>query len=202
MEFQIKPNVLDRNRKLIIDSENIEFDDSVWVNNPITKFSRCEVASFRYGVKFIKGYRFTIGRTYCIDIKSLDDRIIKIRLISLYGIRKTALFKKFHQILNSFFETHHKDLVAYYLAVFETGLQIDILGTSFRQSGVVINGKEVCWEDLCTTNYSTYYALFSKKDASIYKSFNYLNDWNAAVVYSFTKHVLVEKGLRNLKTDR
>ncbi|MDB5119360.1 MAG: hypothetical protein JWN56_578 [Sphingobacteriales bacterium] len=202
MEFLIKSNILNRNRKLIINSELIEFDDFNWINNSISKFSRGEVASLRYGVKFIRGYSFIIGRTYCIDIKSLDDRIIKIRLISLYGIRKTALFKKFNQILNAFFDTHHKDIVGYYLEIFESGIQVNILETAFRQSGVVINENEVSWEDLGTKTYATYYALFSKKDPTIYKSFSYLNDWNSAVVYSFSKQVLSEKGLLNIKTDK
>ena len=202
MEVAIKSNVLARNRKLIINSEKIEFDNSNLVKSSIVEFSRCEVASVRYGVKFISGYSFNIGRIYCIDIKDLNDRLIKIRLVSLYGIRRASLFRKFNQILRVYFETHHKDIVRCYLEIFESGVQVNILGTAFHQSGVVINGKEVCWEDLGTKTYATYYALYSKKDASIYKSFSYLNDWNTAVVFSFSKQILVEKGLLKIKSDK
>lgn len=202
MEVQIKTNVLDRNRKLIINSELIEFDDSGFVNTTIAKFSRGEVASFKYGVKLITGYSFTIGRIYCIDIKNLDDQVIKIRLVSLYGIRKKMLFKKFNEILNAFFETHHRDIVTYYLQIFETGIQVNILNTAFNQSEVIINGKEVRWEDLGTKTYATYFALFSIRYPSVYKSYSYLNEWNTAVVYSFSKQVLLQKGLLNLKTGK
>lgn len=202
MEVQIKTNVLDRNRKLIINSELIEFDGSNFVNSSIAKFSRGEVASFRYGVKMITGYSFNIGRIYCIDIKNLDDQIIKIRLVSLYGIRKKLLFKKFNQILNAFFETHHRDIVEYYLQIFETGIQVNILDTAFNQSEIIIDGKEVKWEDLGTKTYATYFALYSKKHPAVYKSFSYLNDWNTAIVYSFSKQILSEKGLLDLKTDK
>ncbi|WP_158795909.1 hypothetical protein [Pedobacter sp. L105] len=195
LEIDIKSNLLNRQRKLIINAELIEFDDTNWRHTPATQFSRREVEAIRFGIKPIRGYSFIIGRKYCIDIKGLDDRVIKIRLVSLYGIRRKSLDEKFNQILQAFFDTHQKDIVNYYLEIFHSQIEINILGTSFRQSGVVLNGKEVAWNDLGHKAYYSYYALYAKSEPTNYRSYNYLNDWNTAVVYSFSRQILADKGL-------
>lgn len=195
LETTIKSNILDRHRKLTINLDLIEFDDSRAIRPFATQFSRGEVVALRYGVQFIKGYAFVIGRKYCIDIQGLDDRVIKIRLISLYWIKRKTLRDKFYQILKAYFQTHHKDIVNYYLELFNSQIEVNILETKFRVESIVLKGREIKWEDLGARNYATYYALFSKATPTIYQSYNYLNDWNASVIYSLSQTILSSKNL-------
>ncbi|MEI9959520.1 MAG: hypothetical protein WDM90_25100 [Ferruginibacter sp.] len=95
-EFIVKPSLFASPKKLSIQPAFIEFNN--------INFSKLEIAELRYGVKAIKGYRFVIGRTYCIDIRNTDGKIIKLRLSSLYSVRKKLLNEKYATIVNALFE--------------------------------------------------------------------------------------------------
>ena len=142
LELHIKSNIFDRPRKLIVDSEFIEFDDANWIDGSIARFERGEIVGLRFGVESINGYKFTIGRIFCVDIKGPDERMIKIRLTSLYRIRRKILYEKFCQIVNALMNTHQYDLANDLLEKFNEGNEINVLGTTFNKTGIVINGKK------------------------------------------------------------
>ncbi|WP_316834328.1 hypothetical protein [Pedobacter nutrimenti] len=190
LELDIKPNILDRSRKLLLNSDFIEFDDTNWDTDTVARFIKGEVEAIRFGIKFLKGYTFTIGRTFCIDIKGSRGRNIKIRMTSFYGIGKQALDEKYCQIINTFMDTHYNDIVNRAIEVFNSEGKFEVLETSFEKEGVVIKGKHVPLEDVGTKAYRTYYALFSKNDPKIYKSYNYMDDWNAILVYTLSRRIL------------
>ena len=56
LEIEIKPNLLNRKRKLIISADFIEYDDTDWIDVPATKYLRDEVVAFRFGIEPVKGY--------------------------------------------------------------------------------------------------------------------------------------------------
>jgi hypothetical protein len=195
LELDIKSNILDRSRRLLLNSDFIEFDDTNWDTDTVARFNKGEVEAIRFGIKFLKGYMFTIGRTFCIDIKGPNDRNIKIRMTSFYGIRKQALDKKYCLIINTFINTHHNDIVNRAIKVLNSQGKFEVLKTTFEKEGIVIKNKIIHWEDVGTKVYRTYYTLFSKNDPKIYKSYNYMVDWNAILVYTLSRRILSEKGL-------
>ncbi|PTS92365.1 hypothetical protein DBR11_27095 [Pedobacter sp. HMWF019] len=195
LELDIKPNILDRSRKLLLNSDFIEFDDTNWDTDTVARFNKGEVEAIRFGIKFLKGYMFTIGRTFCIDIQGSYGRNIKIRMTSFYGIGKQALDEKYCQIINSFMDTHHNDIVNRAIKVLNSEGKFELLETAFEKEGIVIKGKRISWENVGTKAYRTYYALFSKNDPKVYKSYNYMDDWNAILVYTLSRRILSEKGL-------
>ncbi|HWW42005.1 hypothetical protein, partial [Pedobacter sp.] len=65
---------------------------------------------------------------------------------------------------------------------------------TFSKEGIFIKNKIIYWEDVGTKVYRTYYTLFSKNDPKIYKSYNYMDDWNAILVYTLSRHILSERG--------
>lgn len=194
LTLDITPHILDRVRKLTIDPEFIEFDNTNLYTDRATRLNRGEVEGIRFGVKWLSGYKFVIGRTFCIDIKGPENRIIKIRLTTFYGIRKTTLQQKYSLIFDALMGTHHNDMLNKSIRQFNAEGVVQILNTTFSWDWVLIKGKQVPWEDLGTKAYTTYYALFSKKDPTIYQSYSYLEDWNTALVYSLSRHILNHKG--------
>ena len=62
-------------------------------NDLLTQIDKEEINDIRYGISWIRGIDFTIGRIYCIDIRNRNNKVIKIRLRSLYGINKMNLHK-------------------------------------------------------------------------------------------------------------
>ncbi|MBE9598417.1 hypothetical protein [Pedobacter sp. MC2016-24] len=192
LEVEIKPNVLDRVRKLIISSDIVTYEDSNWKAVPNTTFNKDEIEALRFGIEPIQGYVFTIGLTYCVDIKGLDGSVMKIRFTSLYGIRGKQLHEKYVSILNALFNTHQEDIINRHIESFNGNSFVEILGTTFNTEGVILNGTDIRYGDLGFKEYKGYYALFSKSNPKLYKAYSYLKDWNSAVVYSLSKQLLAD----------
>jgi len=101
LEFITRSTIFDRERKLMIDPGYVEFDDKDLADSTPTKFLKEEIEGIRYGVKGIRMRIFNIGRIYCIDIRNNKGHIIKLRLQSLYGVRRKLLTEKYVKICNS-----------------------------------------------------------------------------------------------------
>lgn len=185
----LRTSIFDKEHALIIDPQFIEYDN--------TNFSKLEIADIRYGLKAINGYRFTIGRIYCIDVKSLDGRIIKIRLKSLYGIRRKRLGEKYKMILHALWKFYINDIVNGFLKEFINKIDFVLLGVTFTQEGIMLDKKReiISWQDLGTKNYWHYYSMFSISNPHKYRTFQYLTDWNTAVLYSVSRDILQAKAL-------
>jgi hypothetical protein len=192
----IKSSVFDRERELVLDNEFLTFDNNDRISVPPTKFLKEDITAFRFGVKWIKGYSFVIGRIYCVDIKSSAGEVVKIRLKSIYGVNKEKLHEKYATIIDLLYGNYFDDMIMNYLQQFSDSNDFQLPGISFRQDGVLINKNNlITWEDLGTKSYSTYYAVFSKSDPTIYRAFEYLNDWNTAILYSVSREILKSKSL-------
>ena len=189
-EVEIKPHLFDRKRKLIIDPEIITYDDSDWKDIPDTTFRQGEVAAYRFGIEPLNGYAFTIGRRYQIEIQGLNKKVMKIRFISLYGIRNKDLWHKYSRIMNALSCSHHEDIFDRYMELYHKTSSIALLGTQFGSNSVTFGKEEVLYNDLEFREYDTYFALCSKSNPNIYKSYSYLKDWNAAIVYSIAKRIV------------
>src|ERR1700744_2508321 len=130
LKFMVRSTIMDRPHSLVIDPEFIVFDDRDQLSKAPTQFLKSEIEGVRYGVKPIRGYRFRIGRIYCIDIRDTSNRIIKIRLKSIYRVRIKLLEKKYLAIINALFQYYFHDMIQNYLAQFRNGQPVELLGVS------------------------------------------------------------------------
>lgn len=197
----IKSSIFDRKRELIINPDYIAFEDKDLITAQLTTIKKAEIASFRYGIKWIKGYSFIIGRICCIDIRSNSNEIIKIRIKSVYGINKKAITEKFQQIAAALYDNFFDAVSLHYINQWEEGITIEISGVLFSEAGIQFSSKlsPIKWPDVGTKLYATYYAIFSKSDPDQYKAFEFLHDWNAGVVYSVSRQILLNKGFYSEK---
>jgi hypothetical protein len=123
IHLTVKPSIVEKERKLTIDDNFLEFNNK--------KFLKSEITGFRYGIKAIKGYRFVIGRIYCIDVQKVDGSVIKIRLKSLYRIKKHQLEEKYSLILNAISKNYIHDIINNYLLLFSNKIDFELLGVTF-----------------------------------------------------------------------
>jgi len=195
----LKSSVFDRIRQLTISETYIEFDDHDLISKLPTRFSKEEIGAFRFGVEWIRGYSFAIGRIYCIDVRNNQNKIIKLRLKSIYGIRRKQLTDKYINIVNALYENIFNDISRQYLALFDNQVDFELEGMQFSQRGVILNTKSdlVDWEQIGTGKHKTYFTIYPKADPSAYRAFEYLHHWNAGIVYSVLHQILKNKGLLN-----
>ena len=189
LTIPLKETVFDKEKPLVISRESIEYK-----NASLSKF---DVDEIRYGVRFIRGYSFYIGRIYCIDVKSHSGTIMKIRLKSLYGIRRKRLYKKYSIIVDALWENYMRDVAENFINFYKNKIDFDLLGIIFSQAGIQLSKQSdlIPWEDVGTKNYSRYYAIFSKENPNNYKAFYYLEDWNTSILYYVSRSILKAKKL-------
>ena len=196
LDILIKSSIFDRERLLRLSPDYLEFEDKDLKSAPPLRFNADEISAFRCGVKWINGYEFTIGRIYCVDIKSESNKIISLRLKSIYGIRKELLFKKYFNIIDSLYDLYFGNKVHQFIIDFNQGKVIDICGVQFSENGVALDKKSKYfpWDDVGTKSYQTYFAIYSKSKPDNYKAFEYNHEWNVWLLPSFSNAILKAKG--------
>lgn len=188
MEISLRPLLFGKARHLRLSESAIELNGQT--------INKSELTEFRHGIRWISGIHLTIGRIYCIDIRASNGREIRIRLRSIYGIRKKEKNDQFFQLIHYLYDHYFDDISRSYLKRFQSNEPFVIAGVDFSDTGVRFNTTSgwVKWEDLQTNSYQTYYALSSKQDPANYRAFVYLDDWNTGVLYSVSRSILQEKG--------
>ena len=189
LTLTLKETIFNKESTINITPELLEYQN--------ISFSKFEIDEIRYGVKAIEGYRFRIGRIYCIDVKNLSGTVLRIKLKSVYGIRKKALGEKYRVIVNALFENYFNHITQSFINLFENQVDFVILGITFTQEGIILDKKSqiIPWKDLGTKNYARYYAIFSKENRNNYRALYYLEDWNTSILYSVSRYILKAKKL-------
>ena len=199
IRLTLKSSILDRNRSLVIDSNYIEFDDTDLIGKPLTRFTKDDIKAYRYGISWIRGYQFAIGRIYCIDIQANSGKTIKLRLKTIYGIRKKQLSDKYVQVITALNGYFFEEIARSYLNLFDNQMDFELGGLVFSQAGIAFdsNTAPVHWQDIGTHLHTTYYTIYPKPNPNAYKAFEYLHHWNTGIIYSVSRSILKSMGLYN-----
>jgi hypothetical protein len=192
LEIIFKPTILDRPHKLVVDHLSLQLGMQDSREEVPLRFDLNEIEAFRYGIKWISGYQFTIGRVYCVDIKSGSGQVMSIRLRSLYGINKNAVSDKYVLIVQALSDYYFNDLCRNLMTKVEAGGEWHHPKIIVTKDGIVLRKLNTLlpWKDIGTRLYSTYYAIYSKLKPEVYESFEFLNDWNSSIVYSLSRSLL------------
>jgi hypothetical protein len=193
----IKPFLLAKPKQLVIEPKFIEFGVIGPDNNLSIRFQKEEIDSIRYVVKGIRGYKFYIGRVYCIDLRSKCGKTIKMRFRSFYNIKRKMLDANYVNIINALQENFMLDISREYIKKFAQKEVFELLGITFLQDSIILDKKwdPIPWLDVATKTYRSYFAVFSMTEPYKYKAFKYGSDWNTTVLYSVSKSILKGKGI-------
>ena len=193
LNLTLKTTIFHKPQQLIIQPDFIQLNNG----SADTKFVKDDIDGIRNGVKGIRGYKFYIGRVYCIDIRNKNNEVLNIRIKTLYRIGRKLLDEKYIQIINALFENYFHNIILKYLKQFDEENKFEIENVSFVKVGVVLDGKRnlLLWNDIGIRKYITYFTIFSKSNQHNYKIFEYRNDWNSSVIYNVIKSILKKKCL-------
>lgn len=186
-------------RQLIISKGYLQFEDKSLRSDGFTRFDKSEIQGYRFGIHWIKGYQFIIGREYQIYIRDHNNEVIKIYFKTFYGYKKKELNQKYNHIINGLWKFYFNDIVLDHLQKFYNGQIINICNVKISQDHVIIqtNGvikvseQMIAWDKVGTKDYVTYYAIFSTDNPSdINQCYYYLKDWNVGILYSIMETIL------------
>jgi len=188
--FLIRSNLFDRDRTLTIHPEYLSFDDSDLVSAGPTTFEKANIESFRFGVAWIKGLYFPIGRIYRIGVRGHDGKVIKITLRSLYGIHKKKLITRYQKICKALHDNYLNELGLHYVNLVNDNLAFRLAEVTITPEGIEDPKIGMLgWDSVGLRAYATYFALHDKSDSKKYHLFDYGSDWNAVLLYSVLTYI-------------
>ena len=187
-----------KKRQLIITLDFIQFEDNSGLD-PFTLFQKEEVCEYRYGINWIRGFEFTIGREYVILIRDSSGRTMKISFKSFYGRRKKEYHKLSNDILTTLWYCFFGNMANDYFNKIKKGEDITIGRALITKDAIIVDEggilkkdkKVIPWQDLGMKDYHTYFAIFSKDNAAkAHATFSYFKDWNTGILFSIIKTFL------------
>lgn len=199
----IKRGILDNSpRQLIINPEFIKFETENLRSDLITIFEKHEIKDYQFGIRWIRGIEFTIGREYQILIRNHENKIIKISFKSYYGYKKTELHKLYAHILKEIWSNFFSEIADNFLEKFNRNETFTIGDVIFTKDDLTINisgifttdKSRIVWNKVRTKDYSTYFAIYSiENPKDINRGYSYLNDWNTEILYCVVRTILRDK---------
>jgi len=194
LTFLIKSSLFDRDRMLTIHPDYLAFDDNDLKSAGPTTIEKANIESFRFGIDWATGLYFTIGRTYRIEVRNHEGKVIRIRLRSIYGIRKKQLTEKYKTIYGALHDSYFNDLGLHYVKLVNDGLAFKLAGVTITPAGIE-DPKigALAWVSLGLRAYTTYFAIYDNSDPTKYHIFDYGIEWNAVLLYSVLAYILKQR---------
>jgi hypothetical protein len=201
LDIQIQRGIFDRKqRQLLITPEFIQFENKSG-DEPFTTFKKEEIVEYLYGINWIRGFEFTVGREYVIYVKNSSNEELKINFKSFYGAKKKELYGNYVLIQERLWDFYFGRVGGTQLNQFNQGNNVTIGRATLTNEGVVVsdgglvkNDKLILWDDVTTKEYYTYVAVYSSKDAAkLNATFSFLKDWNTMVLFSVIQRILKDK---------
>ena len=191
-------------RQLIIHPDFVQFEDKGLEKDSFTRINKDEIAEFRFGINWISGFEFTVGREYLIFIRSIKGEIIKVSFKCFYRIKKQKFQQLYGDIVNAVWDFYFVDIIDDYVKRFNDGEDFELATATISQEGITIMArgifksqrKMIAWDKIGIRDYHSYIAVFSEDDkANINQAFYYLKDWNSCVLNAVLLNILQQKKL-------
>jgi len=150
------------------------------------RFTKDDIEGLRFGVRALSYFVIPISKTYSIEIKSSQGKIILIRMHSFFGIgnqRNRNLFIQIHKQIQQFY---FNDMAIHYVRLLKGGLTFELAGAFLTEEGVLIRKDKplIPWSrtGLATRFHSC--SVYDTADLRHFRSFDYWHDWNASLLRS------------------
>lgn len=189
-EFTIVRGLFDnRKRQLILDENFIKFENKDRREDLFTTINKEDIVGIRYGIQFINGYSFYIGREYLIFIKTSSNQEIKISFKLFYGRKLQEKHQLFCDITDELWDIYLHDLSQNYLDKFNQGEHFELCGVQFFSDKIKFNNKDLFLKDLEIKKYKHHYVIYSNQDEYHNKMLYYLKDENAVILSNLLKSI-------------
>ena len=153
------------------------------------------ISSFRYGVNWLRGYKFVFGRQYIIQVQDSKKEIFSIKLNSYYQIRRHAYHKIWSDIFNQLWRNYFINTFNYYYDLYSIKQEFDLADVKFHPFGISWDSNSLFWNEIALSNYKTYFMIHHKDDLKKIKRCSFMNDWNALILQCVLRKIIEEHSL-------
>jgi hypothetical protein len=182
IRFHFKRTPLSTRRTLTIDPLFIELEGPL-ANK---RFVKEDIEAFRFGSAGFRFYFFAVSRTYNIEVKCSQNKIMLIRMHSFFGLGKKKiqnLFSRIHgQIQNAYFN----EIAIHYVRLLDGGLTYELGGVFLTDEGILLKKEKqlIPWIRIGLKSYFESFSIYDITDPFHYRSFDYWHDWNASLLHA------------------
>jgi hypothetical protein len=180
--FHVKRSLFGTTRQLTVAPLYLEMEGS----QANTRFTKEDIEGLRFGVTAFRYYLIPISKTYNIEIKNSQGKIILIRMHSLFGVGNQKNRTLFIQIHKQIQQSYFNDMAIHYVRLLNGGLTFELAGAFLTEEGVLIRKDKplIPWSrtGLATRFHSC--SVYDTAELSHFRSFDYWHDWNASLLRS------------------
>lgn len=152
-----------------------------------------DICAFRFGINWISGYAFTIGRQYIIQIQDQNKKVYDIKLGSYYTIRRRLYTQIWSDIFDKLWANYFYRHLNNYYDLYNKKQEFDLVDVRFQPFGISWDDKSLFWNEIALSNYKAYFVIHHKMDLKKTKSCSFKNDWNAFILQQLLKHIIKEQ---------
>lgn len=193
-EFTIVRGLFDtRKRQLTIDEYFLKFENKDHNEDLFTIISKNEIIGIRYGIHFIKGLEFYIGREYQIFIKTKSGKELKIFFKLFYRRKLNEKHQLFFDIVNELWNQYFDEILNSYIQRYNNSEEFNLCGVVFKDTYIQFDKKEISYHDLAIKKYSHYFMIYSKENQYKNKMLYYLKDNNAVILVELL-NIIIKNG--------
>jgi hypothetical protein len=193
-EFTIVRGLFDtRERQLTIDENFLKFENKDHNEDLFTVISKDEIVGIRYGIHFIKGLEFYIGREYQIFIKTKSGKELKVFFKLFYRRKLNEKHQLFSDIVNELWNQYFDEILNNYIQRYNNSEEFNLGGIFFKDTCIQFDKKEISYSDLAIKKYTSYFMIYSKEDQYKNKMHYYLKDNNAVILVELL-NIIIENG--------
>ena len=189
-DFIIIRSLFDQRKRLLsIHKDSIRFENKDNIQDLYTILPRENISGIRYGIRFIKGIKFYIGREYLIFIKDYSGRELKINFKIFYGRKLEQKNKLFNEIVNELWVNFFDEKVNSYYLKLKQNESFILADIHFKIDCIEFSKYKISYDDLSVKTYYHYFVIFSLNNQNINKLLYYLNDDDSVLVLALINKI-------------
>ncbi len=179
-EFSIKRTPFSASRTLTINPFYLELEGPL----SDTRFTKEDIEGFRFGVTRFTYKFIPVSRTYNIEIKNSEGKIILIRMHSFFEIGYKKVERLFIQIHKQIQLAYFNDMAIHYVRLLKGGLTYELAGAFLTNEGVLLRKEKqvIPWIRIGLASYYHSCSVYDLADPQHFRSFDYWYEWNASLL--------------------
>jgi len=188
--FTIVRGLFDTRKRSLLISENfIKFENKDLKDNSFTTFNKEDIAGIRYGIHFIKGLEFYIGREYQIFIRNKENKELKVFFKLFYARKLNEKHQLYCDIVDELWKNFFGEISHNYFEKFKNNEAFNIANVHIFGNKITFDKQEILFEDLGIKRYNHHFIIYSKEDHYKNKMLYYLKDKDAVILLNLLSQI-------------
>jgi hypothetical protein len=155
-------------------------------------FTKEDIEGFRYGVQNFQYFIIPISRTYNIEVRNGQGKIMFIRMHTVFGFGNRKIEKLFIDIYKRIHKAYFFDMAIHYVRLLNGRLDYNLAGVLLTNDGVYLKKDSplIPWISVGLSSYYHACSVYDISDPQHYRLFDYWQDWNASLLHSVIDYKL------------